>query len=126
MCNEVVRGFGLGALYCEGDRSDDGKGNGEENGEVGGQCQITICNPEKTNNPDTTSPFHISLAWQLSPPTAEQRAALRSAAVEEAMRGVEALEVNFDCVKVRVGRDVTVIRLGGGRRKTDAVGEEAD
>ncbi|KAL4784719.1 U6 snRNA phosphodiesterase Usb1 [Aspergillus varians] len=51
--------------------------------------------------------FHVSIAWSLTEPSAEDRECMKSID----LRGLTALRIKFDCVKAKIGNNVSSIPL---------------
>ncbi|PWY71066.1 hypothetical protein BO94DRAFT_476806 [Aspergillus sclerotioniger CBS 115572] len=54
--------------------------------------------------------FHVSLAWSLTGPSSEEREEIVSIDLQK----VHGLNIRFDCVKVKIGNNVSSIPLFGG------------
>ncbi|PYI03898.1 hypothetical protein BO78DRAFT_374214 [Aspergillus sclerotiicarbonarius CBS 121057] len=55
--------------------------------------------------------FHVSLAWSLTGPSSEEREQI----VSIDLRKVRGLSIRFDCVKVKIGNNVSSMPLLGGQ-----------
>jgi hypothetical protein len=64
----------------------------------------------KSEVPDCSSSFHVSLAWSLEAQELSNEQHLTS--LEE----LQTLSVSFDCVKVKIGNTVTSVPLKAARR----------
>lgn len=56
---------------------------------------------------DYTGCFHISIAWRLTEPSTDERERMKSIDFQE----LTALNINFDCVKAKIGNNVSSIPL---------------
>ncbi|KAL4802977.1 U6 snRNA phosphodiesterase Usb1 [Aspergillus unguis] len=56
---------------------------------------------------DFSECFHISIAWSLSEPTVEEKEKMKSLDLQR----LSALEIRFDCVKAKIGNNVSSIPL---------------
>ncbi|OOF96368.1 hypothetical protein ASPCADRAFT_206554 [Aspergillus carbonarius ITEM 5010] len=54
--------------------------------------------------------FHVSLTWSLTGPTAEEKEQIVSIDLQK----VRGLSIRFDCIKVKIGNNVSSIPLFGG------------
>lgn len=97
-CNGVAERFGQALLYHARDY-DDGMSGG---GRVGTEWQ-----------------FHVSIAWSLQPPLEKGKDLVASSGMPHA---VKELEMPFAEVKVRIGQDVTCIKLIKQRRMSSLLG----
>jgi hypothetical protein len=56
---------------------------------------------------DLSHCFHVSLAWTLTEPTPEQKKKIE--AID--LRRLQSLSIHFDCVKVKIGNNISSIPL---------------
>ncbi|KAL4977735.1 U6 snRNA phosphodiesterase Usb1 [Aspergillus desertorum] len=76
------------------------------NSEPGGtQSHIRGNKPASTG--DYTECFHVSIAWSLTEPSAEEKKSMGSIDLQ----GLSALKIKFDCVKAKIGNNVSSIPL---------------
>ena len=90
-CNTCASSWGLDALY-EQPASDSGA-----------KASSQTHDPYK----DTSSAFHISVAWTLEKPSEAQQRMIVGEACEQ-LRGIG---IDLDCVKVKIGNVVTGVSL---------------
>lgn len=62
---------------------------------------------ESTSAADYTGCFHISIAWSLTEPSTDERESMKGIDIQE----LTALMINFDCVKAKIGNNVSSIPL---------------
>jgi len=97
-CNSVAERFGHPSLYHDNECGD-------------GENDVGIVGKEGR--------FHVSIAWSLQPPVETQEGL---AASNDTLQAVKELEMPFSQVKVRIGQDVTCIKLPKPRRKSSLLG----
>ncbi|KAL4883743.1 U6 snRNA phosphodiesterase Usb1 [Aspergillus karnatakaensis] len=61
-----------------------------------------------TPQADYSDCFHVSIAWSLTEPSADDKERMKSIDVRE----LSALGIRFDCVKVKIGNNVSSLALG--------------
>ncbi|KAB8238494.1 HVSL domain-containing protein [Aspergillus alliaceus] len=64
----------------------------------------------RTDFPDYSHCFHISLAWSLTEPSADERNQIANMVLQDLC----GLSVRFDCVKAKIGNNITSIPLPTG------------
>jgi hypothetical protein len=74
--------------------------------------------PEIVKPRDRSAAFHISIAWTLEDPGTAHAGLLQSEEVEVFLeKGIRAMKVRFEMVKVKIGNAVSVVPLS---RKVEA------
>ncbi|BCS21273.1 HVSL domain-containing protein [Aspergillus puulaauensis] len=91
--NRTLASFGQPPLYKP--VSDLSKSSGAQQGS------------KSTSAADYTGCFHISIAWSLTEPSTDERECMKSIDIQE----LTALMINFDCVKAKIGNNVSSIPL---------------
>ncbi|KAL5044924.1 hypothetical protein BDW71DRAFT_185082 [Aspergillus fruticulosus] len=71
----------------------------------GTQPHIRSSKPASTG--DYTECFHISIAWSLTEPSAEEKKSMQSIDLQR----LSTLKIKFDCVKAKIGNNVSSIPL---------------
>ncbi|KAL4765119.1 HVSL domain-containing protein [Aspergillus foveolatus] len=75
------------------------------NSKSGTQPSIRGSKPASTG--DYTKCFHISIAWSLEEPSAEEKKSMESIDIQR----LKALKIKFDCLKAKIGNNVSSIPL---------------
>ncbi|CBF85007.1 hypothetical protein AN1508.2 [Aspergillus nidulans FGSC A4] len=75
------------------------------NSKSGTQPSIRVSKPTSTG--DYTECFHISIAWSLEEPSAEEKKSMESIDIQR----LKALKIKFDCLKAKIGNNVSSIPL---------------
>ncbi|KAL2353123.1 U6 snRNA phosphodiesterase Usb1 [Cryomyces antarcticus] len=106
--NDVAARFGLHGLYAPAPAR-------RQKGTIPAKpadlySQPATAKPAPPQHQDRTDAFHISVAWSLSPMTD-----LSTPAVQPTPLAPQMPAIRFSEVKVRIGRDVSVVPLGGRR-----------
>ncbi|KAK2758694.1 poly(U)-specific 3'-to-5' RNA exonuclease [Arachnomyces sp. PD_36] len=90
-----------------------GRGSGRGRGRGGNVREPVAAKPE-----DHTERFHISIAWSLTEPSAEENERIRNIA----LGGLQDVEIQFDSVKVKIGNHVLKLPLSTKALETKGFG----
>ncbi|KAK5007294.1 hypothetical protein LTR28_005467 [Elasticomyces elasticus] len=116
-CNKVVVGMGQPALYTEENAA-------ERKAKTTALKKTRPREAENAGNSKAADAFHISIAWSLHPPPpstdSEAAATLLGKVMEAAMNEVRKLRIPFSEVKLKIGRDVSVLPLNAKKAEGTA------
>lgn len=91
--NRTLASFGQPPLYEP--VSDPSKSSGAQQGS------------KSNSTADYTGCFHISIAWSLTEPFTDEKERMKSIDI----RDLTALKIDFDCVKAKIGNNISSILL---------------
>ncbi|KAI9714230.1 MAG: hypothetical protein M1812_006451 [Candelaria pacifica] len=117
-CNQVAASFGQGTLYAEpipGPEATPRERNRGRGRGLRGRHEIRTVRGERSVKPiiaDCSSHFHVSIAWTLEAPSEHLLELTQSPSVMSTLnKEKQALVVEFDSVKLKIGNAVTAISL---------------
>ncbi|KAL4752115.1 hypothetical protein BDW72DRAFT_172047 [Aspergillus terricola var. indicus] len=81
--------------------------NSKSGGTQSGGTQPHIRGSKPASTGDYTECFHISIAWSLTEPSAEEKKSMESIDIQR----LKTIKIKFDCLKAKIGNNVSSIPL---------------